>query len=84
MHFEEFYLFHHLILVQWLKGQTEWCFDLAKDYCYYTLYVILPYPASGFQVASCSTAVDEDCDLNVDDDDSEKFGKPQYPFYYWM
>ena len=38
-------------------------------------------PGSGFQVAGTSrdTAGDDDVDLNVDDDDSEKYGKPQYP-----
>ncbi|XP_045158523.2 E3 ubiquitin-protein ligase Rnf220-like isoform X1 [Mercenaria mercenaria] len=37
------------------------------------------YAGSGFQIASCSSqGQDEDCDLNVDDDDSEKYGKPQY------
>lgn len=42
---------------------------------------LLCVTGSGFQVASCSSqGQDEDCDLNVDDDDSEKYGKPQYPF----
>lgn len=37
------------------------------------------YAGSGFQIASCSSqGQDEDCDLNVDDDDSIQYGKPQY------
>ncbi|XP_052257325.1 E3 ubiquitin-protein ligase Rnf220-like isoform X2 [Dreissena polymorpha] len=37
------------------------------------------YAGTGFQVAGCSSeGLDEDADLNVDDDDSEKYGKPQY------
>ncbi|XP_052774044.1 E3 ubiquitin-protein ligase RNF220-like isoform X2 [Mya arenaria] len=37
------------------------------------------YAGSGFQVAGTSRDTgDEDLDLNVDDDDSEKYGKPQY------
>ena len=35
---------------------------------------------TGFAVASSSKKyIDDDCDLNVDGDDSEQYGKPQYP-----
>lgn len=30
--------------------------------------------------SSSKKYVDDDCDLNVDGDDSEQYGKPQYPF----
>ncbi|KAL4235837.1 hypothetical protein ACF0H5_004227 [Mactra antiquata] len=37
------------------------------------------YAGSGFHVANSNNQVqDDDCDLNVDDDDSDKYGIPQY------
>ena len=37
-------------------------------------------PGSGFQVASSSKKyIEDDCDLNVDGDDSVQYGQPQYP-----
>ncbi|KAH3695399.1 hypothetical protein DPMN_082858 [Dreissena polymorpha] len=51
-------------------------------YLYYLQHYIctnLHVSGTGFQVAGCSSeGLDEDADLNVDDDDSEKYGKPQY------
>ena len=39
------------------------------------------FTGSGFQVATTSRqGQDEEGDLNVDDDDSAQYGKPQYPF----
>lgn len=35
--------------------------------------------ASGFQTSK--KASEDDGDLNVDGDDSEEYGKPQYPFH---
>jgi len=39
-----------------------------------------PYHSgSGFQVTSSRRNVDEDVNLDVDGDDSEQYGRPQYP-----
>ena len=36
--------------------------------------------ALGYRTHSSSKAEEEDVDLNVDGDDSEQYGRPQYPF----
>ncbi|GAB1600144.1 E3 ubiquitin-protein ligase Rnf220 isoform X1 [Argonauta hians] len=36
------------------------------------------FAGSGFQLSSSRLSVDDDIDLNVDGDDSEQYGKPQY------
>ncbi|XP_050403405.1 E3 ubiquitin-protein ligase Rnf220 isoform X2 [Patella vulgata] len=36
------------------------------------------FAGSGFLTSSCRKLSDEDCDLNVDVDDSEQYGTPQY------
>ncbi|KAK7482686.1 hypothetical protein BaRGS_00026095, partial [Batillaria attramentaria] len=38
------------------------------------------FAASGFQTAGTKKSPEHDGDLNVDGDDSEEYGKPQYPF----
>ena len=50
------------------------------------MYIIVIFAylvGSGFPVASSSKKyIDDDCDLNVDGDDSEQYGRPQYPFFF--
>lgn len=44
--------------------------------------ICLFYLASGFQLSSRRLSVDEDLDLNVDGDDTELYGRPQYPLLW--
>lgn len=40
---------------------------------------LLFVPASGFQTGIKRKSAEDDGDLNIDGDDSEEYGKPQYP-----
>ena len=55
-------------------------FVVDKDICIF-IYDCLCNIASGFQTAGSSYKASEDeGDLNVDGDDTEQYGQPQYPW----